>query len=120
MSINLTFIKPKNTLKLAAHKSDLITSIVAKVKEIENYSGLKFDNELLIFVCNCIENALTGKIDKKTLCLEIFDQLFALTLAEKNIISCSVDFVCNNKLVKTIPLFQKYLRIITNYLKSKL
>jgi len=121
MSINLSYIKPKNSIKLAAHKSDLVSSIVAKVKEIDNYGSLKFDNELLIFICNCIENALTSKLDKKTLVLDIFDQLFGtLTSAEKVIISASIDFLCNNNLVQTMPFLKKNFAIISNYIKTKL
>lgn len=119
-SINLSYIKPKNTLSVSSHRADLVNAIVEKVKEIDGYAGLKFDNELLIFVCNCIENGLVHKsIDKKELCLEVFDKLFCPNAAEKVILSSSIDFLCSNELIKSIPTLKKYLAIIINYLKKK-
>ena len=120
-AINLSYIKPKNTLIVASHKADLVSAIVDKVKQIENYAGLKSDNELLIFVCNCIENALIHKsISKKDLCLEVFDKLFNMSAADNAILSSSIDFLCNNGLVQTIPVLKKYSAIVSHYIKSKL
>ncbi len=124
-SINLSYIKPRNTLQTAAHLSDLTNAIVAKVKEIDNYLDLKHDAELLIFICNCIENAVKDKkagkkVDKKALCLDILDKIFLLTPDDTAMLSSSIDFLCNNKLVSLIPSLKKYTLIIINYLKSKL
>ena len=119
--INLSYIKPKNTLQTAEHKTVLLTSIVAKVKEIEDHGALKFDNELLIFVCSCIENALESKkVDKKHLALEIYSALFELSADDLKIIGTSIDFLCNNKLVKRIPSITKYCRMFENYIVNKL
>ena len=120
MSINLSYIKPKNTLSLVAHKCDLTNAIVARVKELDNHQALKFDNELLIFVCNCIENGAKKEVDKKEMCLDVFDKLFSLTTQDKTVISSSVEFLCNNKLVEKIPSIQKYSAILSNYIKAKL
>ena len=120
-SVNLTYIKPKNSLQTAAHMSDLTNSIVTKVKDIENYLELKHDKELLLLICNCIENALQGKkIDKKALCLGIMDKLFILTPTDILILSSSIDFLCNNNLVALVPTFKKYSTIVSNYIKNKL
>ena len=77
MSINLSYINTKHTLQVAKHKTDLRSAIVTKVQEIENHKALKFDNELLIFVCNCIENALDIKMDKKVLALQVMLMVIA-------------------------------------------
>ena len=120
-AINLSYIKPKNTLSVASHKSDLVSAIVDKVKQIENYAGLKNDAELIVFVCSCIENALIHKsISKKDLCLEVFDKLFNMSAADNAILSSSIDFLCNNGLVQTIPVLKKYSAIVSHYIKSKL
>lgn len=121
MSVNLSYIKTRNSLNLACVKSDLCNAIMARVQSIENYTTLKFDNELLIFVCNCVENTVQSKkIDKKTLVLDIFNKLFELTAEEREIISCSIDFLCNNSLIEKVPVIQKYTSIVSNYLKKKL
>jgi len=97
-------------------------SIVEKVKEIEKYRSLKFDNELLIFVCSCIENALdvAKKVDKKAIALEIYETLFEVTSDDRQVISCAIDFLCNNGLVKKVNTLKKYARIIENYIVRKL
>lgn len=121
MSINLSYINTKHTLQVAKHKTDLRTAIVAKVQEIENFAALKFDNELLIFVCNCIENALDVKMDKKTLALQIYDELFEeLSKDDKAIISSSIDFLCNNKLIKKMPTVKKVVKTIWYWGRGKL
>ena len=120
MSINLSYINTKHTLQVAKHKTDLCMAIVAKVQEIEKYGALKFDNELLIFVCNCIENALDVKMDKKTLALQIYEELFEISPDDKAILSSSIDFLCNNKLVKKMPTVKKVASIIWHWGKGKL
>lgn len=121
MAINLSYIKTKHTLQTAEHKTVLCLAIVEKVRQIDNHGALKFDNELLIFVMSCVENALESKkIDKKTLVLEIFEILFETSGDDKRVISNSIDFLCNNKLVKKIPSVTKYALMFGNYISNKL
>ena len=120
MSINLSYIKPRNSLSVACIKSDLCNAIILRVQSIDGFQNLKFDNELLIFVCNCIENTVDSKkLDKKTLVLEIFIKLFELSEQESAIISKSVDFLCDNSLVAKVPSIQKYSSILSSYMRSK-
>lgn len=120
MSINLSFINTKHTLQVAKHKNDLCSAIVAKVQEIDRYKALKFDNELLIFVCNCIENALDVKMDKKMLALMIYEKLFdELSHDDKEIISSSIEFLWSNKLIKKMPKVKKWGKIILNNIRGQ-
>jgi len=120
MSINLSYINTKHTLQVAKHKTDLRSAIVTKVQEIDNYKALKFDNELLIFVCNCIENALDVKMDKKVLALQIYEQLFdELSHDDKSILSSSIEFLWSNKLIKKMPKVKKYAKILFNSIRGQ-
>lgn len=120
MSINLSYMNTKHTLQVAKHKTDLRSAIVAKVEEIENHKALKFDNELLIFVCNCIENALDIKMDKKVLALQIYEQLFdELSPDDKAILSSSIEFLWSNKLIKKMPKVKKYAKILFNSFRGQ-
>ena len=124
--INLSFVKPENKLKIQKYNSELLTLICSKVKEIENYSALKNDGELLKFVCNCIENGLHKnnelkvKTDKKQLCIDIFTKLFNLTENEKVLLSDSIQFIFDNDLITKFSTFNKYSIIMVNFIKSKL
>lgn len=118
MAINLSYVKTKNTLQVAAHKTDLLGAIVAKVEEIDNHTKLKFDTELCVFICRCIENALEckkKKIDKKTLAFEVYDKLFEMSSDDRAIISTLIDFLCNNKLIKKIPTLYKWGRLTSDF-----
>ena len=125
--INLDFVKPKNKLKVQKYNSELFNLIVAKIKEIEGYEKLRFDNELLKFVCTCIENGVKvktdkdkTKIDKKKLVMEIYATVFTMTDSEKTVLGNSIDFLCDNKMIKQYSGIKKYGSLIGSYLKSKL
>ena len=121
---NLTFIQPKKRLKQLKHKQELMNVVIEKITEIKDHLLLKLDNELLIFVCSCIENGLKvkkkGEVNKKELCLEIYQKVFSLNTVEKEQISKSIDFLCDNKMIEKIPIYMKFSSIFKNYIKSKL
>jgi hypothetical protein len=124
--INLTFVQPKNKLKMLKYNNELITLIVSKIKEIDNYLGLKFDNELLKFVCNCIENGLKdknekkNKTDKKQLCIDVYNKCFTLTDAEKEVIASSIQFLHDNNLIVKVHSIKRCSSILANYVLAKL
>lgn len=121
MSINLSYIKPKNTLHAACQKSDLCDAIISKVQSITNYEAHRSNNELLIFIMNCVENTVSSKkINKKVLVLEIFSKLFPQVPSEEiEMIGETIDFICNNNLIQAIPFITKYTGIFSNYIKTK-
>ena len=120
---NLIYVQPKHKLKHLKNRSELFDAIVEKIVNLKEYSSLKFDNELLIFVCNCIENGLNNKkkkIDKKELCLEIYHKVFTMNEKEKEQISNSIEFLCDNNMIDITPVYKKYGKIFISYIKSKL
>jgi len=124
--INLSFVKPKNKLKIDKYNSELLNLICDKIKEIDNHPNLKWDNELLKFVCECIENGLHSdnenkqKTNKKQLCIDVYTKVFTLNEAEKVILTNSIQFLCDNKLIIKFSHLEKYSTIMFNYIKSKL
>ena len=124
--INLSFIQPKNKLKLLKYNNELTNLIIEKIKEIDSYIGLKFDNELLKFVCNCIENGLKekhekkNKTDKKQLCIDVYNKCFTLTDSEKVIIINSIQFLHDNNMIEKVNSVKRCGSILVNYVQSKL
>jgi len=125
--INLDYVKVENKLKVQQYNSELFALIVAKIKEIEGYDKLRFDNELLKFVCVCIENGVNEKYetnkkktDKKRLAMDIMNAVFTMNDSEKLVVSSSIDFLCDNNMIIKYSGFKKYTSIIGSYLKSKL
>jgi len=126
---NISFVKlvkPKNKLKRDQYNNELKKLIIEKVREIDDVAKLKFDNELLKFVCNCVENGLKQKYekkqktDKKAFVIEIFNDIFGLTEDEKKRLGNNIDFICSNELIENVNLFYKCSLLSFNYLKSKL
>lgn len=116
MAINLSYVKTKNTLQIAEHKTSLCSAIVAKVEEIDNHTKLKFDTELCVFICRCVENALDNKkIDKKKLAFEVYDKLFEMSSDDRTIISNLIDFLCDNKLIKKVNTIKKWSRLTSDF-----
>ena len=114
--ITLDFVKPKNKLKTQQYNNDVFKLIVKKITEINGHEQLKFENELLKFVCTCVENAVIDsekqKTDKKKLVLDIYHAVYNLSEADKLVIGNSIDFVCNNKMIKKYSTLRKYSSIV--------
>lgn len=95
---------------------------------LENYQSLKSNNqidpELILMVCNCVENSIKkhGGVNKKKLVIEILTAVFGslntneITNAESQ---CQYNF--DNELIEKIPIIiiTGYI-IVFNYLKKKL
>ena len=120
MAINLSYVHTKNNLLVAEQKSSVSSAIVAKVQELDDHLKLKFDTELCVFICRCIENALEcKKINKKQLAFEVYDKLFEMSSDDKHIISTLIDFLCSNKLIKKKNTFKKWSRLTSDWFLKK-
>ena len=118
---NLVYVKSRNRLKQLTDAKSLSDSIVERVKAINNYQTLKLDCELILFVCNCIENAVYNKVDKKSLALSIMKQIFVnVTPSEELVITDMIEFLFVNHLIKKVPMFTKVKRIVKSWLTKKL
>ena len=125
--IKLDYVKVENKLKVQQYNSELFAVIVAKIREIEGFDKLRFDNELLKFVCVCIENGVNEKYamnkkktDKKKLAMDIMTTVFTMNESEKLIVHNAIDFSCDNNMIIKYTSFKKYTSIIGSYIKSKL
>ena len=107
-------------MQKAEHSQKIREAIIKKVQEIDKVETLKFDNQFLIFLCTCIENGVEIKLDKKELALDIFNHIFELSPDDKVIISRSIDFLCDNGMIKKINSIKKWSRITSNWVSRHL
>lgn len=127
MSDNLSYIKPKNSLKKKDKYLKLINAIKDKIITLENYKALKngqiVDPELILMVCNCVENSIKkhAGIDKKKMVIEILTAVFG-GLSQQEILhvesQCQYNF--DNELIDKIPIIVKTGYILYHYSKKKL
>ena len=127
MADNLSYIKPKNSLKKKDKYLKLLNAIKEKIMTLENYKSLRNNNiidpELILMVCNCVENSIKKKagIDKKKLVIEILTAVFGgLNASEVIHVESQCQYNFENELIEKIPTLYKAGYITFNYLKKKL
>ena len=101
-----------NLLRLHYSYETLLHDIVEELKKIPSLDRLRMNPELTKMVCQVIEEVslakpIKGKIDKKTLVIEVFSKLFDLTEDEQKLMSNDIDFCCNNNLIKRRSICEK-------------
>ena len=101
----------------------LLKLVTEKIRLIPNYEILKNEIELVLLVCNIIENVVKKnnktKIDKKQLVIDIFSGVFGLSPTDIISLKITIDFLFNNKLIKQISL-KKYIKSKSLYFLVKL
>ena len=93
----------KNTLKAHIKFYEILNNITKIIKSIHSVNGLKNDPELLLLICNLIENSMKNnksKLDKKELALSIHDNIFTNTDDEREDLRRKIQFFYNNGKIK--------------------
>ena len=112
----------KNHLLKSVKMDDVIGQIRKRVEALPNYSQYKNDVEFLLLVCNMIEHLVVkkDKIDKKSLLLEIYKQVFTgITPAELANVEANIEFLWNNKKIKKQSYYKLFCAGVTEWLKKK-
>jgi hypothetical protein len=127
MSNNLCYIQPKNSLKKRDKQQKIINAIKEKVQSLHNHESLRngqsIDPELILMVCNCVENVIKKKagLNKKEFVIEILHNVFGgLNAHEKAQVETQCQYNFDNELIEKIPILYKTGSILYNYIKSKL
>ena len=123
MKINLKSLETvefKNSLNKHFTQASLEALIITKVESIPEYTGMKLNPELIVFISTVIEQAIldnkTKGVDKQTMFLNIYEKLFELTDIEKVCIIQILEFLLTNKLIKVAD--GKYIKFIKRICSS--
>lgn len=109
-------IKPKFSLREESKKGDLV-GILKEHLQSSNIQLLSKNHDLILFVCNLIENIYkkkwfkkTPKVDKKRIAVQTLETLLGRQYdpQEKQVVEELIDTLCKNGLVKKVP-FSKVL-----------
>jgi len=107
---SLENIKFKNSMKSHMTDSNIVAWIVSKVQEIENIEALKYNGELVLYICSviecaCLENKI--KTDKLDLFIQVYDKVFEMSVQDKVVVTQMLDFLHKNNLIKGLkyPIF---------------
>jgi hypothetical protein len=111
---DINYIKPKNSLRLIEKKNKIKNLIKERITTISNYQSLRngntIDQELVLMICNCVENLVKKKygIDKKQFVIEIVNDIFSgLNQIEVDNISNTCQFLFDNLLIQTVLIVDK-------------
>ena len=118
-------IEFKNTVKAHIKQSTIVNDVVKTLSELPDFNTkLKFDPEIIVYVCSIVEN-LIKKEDKKEiskldLVSTILVKAWNLEENELDLVIKQIKFVCNNNQVKKVSKSKKYKKYIKDWLVKKL
>ena len=100
--------------------NNIIDAILSKLKDhTEQIDKLKLDNDLVLSVCNIIENSVPvgnkHKINKKRLALKVLAQIFGLTDLDKYSISQQIDLLHNDGKIKKVKFLTNAKHFLTEF-----
>jgi hypothetical protein len=124
--------KPKNTLFLKSSLSNLINVIVQKFNdEFKNVDidSIKKDSNTILYLMEVIDeclitpsiinNKVASKVDKNDLLMNVFKRLFPnITESELADIQETVQFILDNKLIKSSTTWNKVKSVFSFFFKS--
>ena len=115
----------KNTVAIHIKSQSIITDCVETLSKLPDFNTkLKFDPEIIVYVCSIVEN-LIKKEDKKEiskldLVSTILVKAWNLEENELDLVIKQIKFVCNNNQVKKVSSRKKYGKYIKDWLVKKL
>jgi len=125
----LCYVKLKNSLKHLDLEKQLVDNIDKRIKTLPEYQKLRLNPELILLVCNLVENAVFDKkkkkkkiikIDKKELVIRVLDAIFDYAEPEKKIVDTQVEFFFTNGDIKKVSFFKKCVSLFFEWVKKKL
>jgi hypothetical protein len=121
---NLELVKLKRGLQKFKSEQDLINDALAILGKIPDVSTLLKDPELVLYVCNLVENnSYDGvkKLDKKALVIKICVAVNPAINNEQdiNVLKTLIDFLHSTKKIKKLNIIKKYGGAVLNWAVKK-
>ena len=117
-------IKETDNLKRLVKLAELSKSIVAKIQAMPEVNELKFDLDIILYVCEIIENNIkqteTKSIDKKNIVIGILQKCHPFTAPELIILNKMIEFLHSNHLIKQITKIEKTGNKVLNWMIKKI
>ena len=117
-------IKENDKIKHLNRLSELSKGIIAKVQAMPDLHELKLDLDIILYVCNIIENNIkqneTKSIDKKKIVVDIIQKCTPLNPPEVLILNKMIEFLHSNHLIQKVSKIEKTGSKIFNWALKKL
>jgi hypothetical protein len=112
---NLDLIAITPSLAIEIKQNEIKAKIVERLTELKLIDGkYKMNNDILLLICNLVEHLVKDKkIKKKDLVLDVLQQIFNISAAERLQIDANIEFLHSNKAIKKLSKF--YLFCVSSY-----
>lgn len=119
---SLDAVKCENKLERLELEGKIVAYVRERVSKIPDYATLKHDAELVLLICNLVENAVKkkGQFDKKELVLSIHSKLFSHAANDKLVIENVIQFLFDHHQIKKLSGLKKVLHILAKVLQKLL
>jgi hypothetical protein len=110
------------TLDLEIKQNAIKAKIITRLTELQlNDPKYKVNPDIILLVCNLIENLVKNKkINKKQLLLDVFNQIYVLQPEEIVIVDSQIEFLHSTKAIKKLSRFYLFCCSVREYFfKSK-
>jgi len=120
-SLVLPEIKLKTKMLSSVTYDTILAKVVEKLKQLPNISQYKGSLDFLRLACSMIEQLVKKKhkIDKKKLVLDIMHQVFGLLNIELLTIGEQIEFLLQNKMIKSKSLVKKVAQTVAKHVFQK-
>lgn len=94
----------KHSLMQSAVFKEISDNMLVYIKQVPNLEEHKLNNELILLLCNLIENLCKKKhkIDKLNLLITTMKRVIPLTESDEQVIKQAVEFLHSNKTIKAV------------------
>lgn len=120
---SLVYVKFKRNLLKSDIEKQLVDVVNTRIRSLANYMELRLNPEMILLVCNLIENGANSKklkIDKKDLAMKVLHSVFSYSELDKKHVSDTIEFLHSNNKIKRVRLLKKIFAVLYNWIKRKL
>lgn len=117
----MDLVKFKRGLARADLERKLGALLEEKVKSLPDFNTLKLNPELILLVCNLVEEGVKKKfnIDKKDLVMKVLDNIFKYTENEKRQIDDQIEFLHSTKKIKKVKFVIKIIHYVLDWIQRR-
>ena len=111
----------KNSLDVFVKENKFVADLGKKIRELPEYSSLKLDVELTLYVAKVIENEVINKTpeERKALIMKVINQIHPLNPAETKILESQINFLSDHKKIKKQSSFKSIANCIGSWVIKK-
>jgi hypothetical protein len=117
----MSLFKFKNKINSHVVFNNTVKQIVEEIQKIPKYNELKGNPEIVLMVCNCVENIITKKdgCNKKDIVIEVIKTVFNLNDVEIKSLGATIECFWSNGMIVKMKSVEKVGKIIGEWFFRK-